>query len=81
MEYLRLVSICTLMVQKNGKMRKQICQRKLHRCGFSELHTRASGYSHSQDALKKLIAAYPDKEVNDRETKEAKIQTIATELD
>lgn len=32
-------------------------------------------------ALKKLIAAYPDKEVNDRETKEAKIQTIATELD
>ncbi|MEI3042741.1 MAG: YodL domain-containing protein [Roseburia intestinalis] len=34
-----------------------------------------------QDALKKLIAAYPDKEVNDRETKEAKIQTIATELD
>lgn len=34
-----------------------------------------------QDALKKLIAAYPDKEVNDRETKKAKIQTIATELD
>ena len=34
-----------------------------------------------QDALKKLIAAYPDKEVNDRETKQAKIQTIATELD
>lgn len=34
-----------------------------------------------QDALKKLIAAYLDKEVNDRETKEAKIQTIATELD
>ena len=34
-----------------------------------------------QDALKKLIAAYPDKEVNDGETKEAKIQTIATELD
>lgn len=34
-----------------------------------------------QDALKKLIVAYPDKEVNDRETKEAKIQTIATELD
>ena len=29
----------------------------------------------------KLIAAYPDKEVNDRETKKAKIQTIATELD
>ena len=50
----------------------------MHRCGFSELHTRASGYSH---ALKKLIAAYPDKEVNDRETKKAKIQTIATELD
>ena len=37
--------------------------------------------STEQDALKKLIAAYPDKEVNDRETKEAKIQTIATELD
>ena len=34
-----------------------------------------------QDTLKKLIAAYPDKEVNDRETKKAKIQTIATELD
>ena len=34
-----------------------------------------------QDALKKLIAAYPDKEVNDQETKEAKIQTLATELD
>ena len=34
-----------------------------------------------QDALKKLIAAYPDKEVNDRETKEAKIQTLAAELD
>ena len=34
-----------------------------------------------QDALKKLIAAYPDKEVNDQETKEEKIQTLATELD
>lgn len=33
-----------------------------------------------QDALKKLIAVYPDKEVNDREIKEAKIQTIAAEL-
>ena len=34
-----------------------------------------------QDALKKLIAAYPDKEVNDGERKKAKLQTIATELD
>lgn len=34
-----------------------------------------------QDALKKLIAAYPDKEVDDRETKETKIQTLAAELD
>jgi antirestriction protein ArdC/predicted nucleotidyltransferase len=34
-----------------------------------------------QDALKKLIAAYPDKEVNERETKEMKIQTLAAELD
>ena len=34
-----------------------------------------------QYALKKLIAAYPEKDVNDRETKEAKIQTIAAELD
>ena len=34
-----------------------------------------------QDALKKLIAAYPEKEVNDRETKETKIQTLAAELD
>ena len=34
-----------------------------------------------QDALKKLIAVYPDKEVNDRETKETKIQTLAAELD
>ena len=34
-----------------------------------------------QDALKKLIAAYPEKDVNDRETKEAKIQTLAAELD
>ena len=34
-----------------------------------------------QNALQKLIAAYPDKEVNDRETKEAKIQTLAAELD
>lgn len=31
--------------------------------------------------LKKLIAAYPEKEVNDRETKETKIQTLAAELD
>lgn len=34
-----------------------------------------------QDALKKLIAEYPEKEVNDRETKETKIQTLAAELD
>ena len=34
-----------------------------------------------QDAIKKLIAAYPEKEVNDRETKEQKIQTLAAELD
>jgi len=34
-----------------------------------------------QAALKKLIATYPDKEVNDQETKEAKIQTLAAELD
>ena len=34
-----------------------------------------------QDSLKKLIAAYPDKEVNERETKEMKIQTLAAELD
>lgn len=34
-----------------------------------------------QDALKKLIAAYSEKEVNDRETKETKIQTLASELD
>lgn len=34
-----------------------------------------------QDALKKLLAAYPEKEVNDRETKETKIQTLAAELD
>ena len=34
-----------------------------------------------QDALKKLIAAYQEKEVNDRETKETKIQTLAAELD
>ena len=34
-----------------------------------------------QDALKKLIAAYPEKEVKDRETKETKIQTLAAELD
>lgn len=34
-----------------------------------------------QDALKKLIAAYSEKEVNDRETKETKIQTLAAELD
>ena len=34
-----------------------------------------------QDALKKLIAAFPGKEVNDRETKEQKIQTLAAELD
>ncbi len=29
MEYLRLVSICTLMVQKNGKMRKQILSEEI----------------------------------------------------
>ena len=34
-----------------------------------------------QNALKKLIAAYSEKEVNDRETKETKIQTLAAELD
>ena len=34
-----------------------------------------------QDALKKLIAAYPEKEVNDRETKETTIQSLAAELD
>ena len=34
-----------------------------------------------QDAPKKLIAAYSEKEVNDRETKETKIQTLAAELD
>lgn len=34
-----------------------------------------------QDALKKLIADFPEKEVNDRETKEQKIQALATELD
>ena len=34
-----------------------------------------------QDALKKLIAAFPEKEVNDRETKEQKIQALAVELD
>ena len=34
-----------------------------------------------QDALKKLIVAFPEKEVNDRETKETKIQTLAAELD
>lgn len=34
-----------------------------------------------QETLKKLIAVYLDKEVNDWETKEAKIQTIAAELD
>ena len=34
-----------------------------------------------QDALKKLIAAFPEKEVNDRETKEQKIQALAAELD
>ena len=33
-----------------------------------------------QDALKKLIAAFPEKEVNDRETKEQKIQALAVEL-
>lgn len=30
-----------------------------------------------QDALKKLIAAFPEKEVNDWETKERKIQALA----
>ena len=34
-----------------------------------------------QDAIKKLIAAFPEKEVNDRETKEQKIQALAVELD
>ena len=34
-----------------------------------------------QDALKKLIAAFPEKEANDRETKEQKIQALAAELD
>ena len=34
-----------------------------------------------QDALKKLIADFPEKEVNDRETKEQKIQALAAELD
>lgn len=34
-----------------------------------------------QDALKKLIAAFPEKEVNDRETKEQKVQALAAELD
>ena len=34
-----------------------------------------------QDALKKLIAAFPEKEVTDRETKEQKIQALAAELD
>ena len=34
-----------------------------------------------QDALKKLIAAFPEKEVNDRETKDQKIQALAAELD
>ena len=34
-----------------------------------------------QDAIKKLIAAYPEKDVIDVETKERKIQTLATELD
>ena len=34
-----------------------------------------------QDALKKLIAAFPEKEINDRETKEQKIQALAAELD
>lgn len=33
-----------------------------------------------QDALKKLIAAFPEKEVNDRETKEQKIQELAAEI-
>ena len=34
-----------------------------------------------QDAIKKLVEAFPEKEVNDRETKEQKIQTLAGELD
>jgi antirestriction protein ArdC/predicted nucleotidyltransferase len=34
-----------------------------------------------QDAIKKLIAAYPEKDVIDVETKEQKIQTLAAELD
>lgn len=34
-----------------------------------------------QDAIKKLIAAYPEKDVIDMETKEQKIQTLAVELD
>mgnify|MGYP006892345935 CR=1 FL=1 len=34
-----------------------------------------------QDAIKKLISAYPEKDVIDMETKEQKIQTLAPELD
>ena len=34
-----------------------------------------------QDAIKKLIAAYPEKDVIDVETKEQKIQTLAAEFD
>lgn len=34
-----------------------------------------------QDALKKLIAAFPEKEVDDRETKDKIIQALAAELD
>ena len=34
-----------------------------------------------QDAIKKLIAAYPEKDVIEMETKEQKIQTLAAELD
>ena len=34
-----------------------------------------------QDAIKKLVEAFPEKEVNDRETKEQKIQALAAELD
>lgn len=34
-----------------------------------------------QDAIKKLIAAYPEKDVIDMETKEQKLQTLAAELD
>ena len=34
-----------------------------------------------QDAIKKLITAYPEKDVIDMETKEQKIQTLAAELD